>query len=184
MVSIMGSAQVDSRISVPNEVSCSHTRELSRIIANAAAGLSAGSLGLALCGVPLGRVGLLELRAGHEGSVQIFRIADDTGHDQPDIAVGLLETVEVFLDRGVGTVGHAVLAQVAGSDLRRRDLEVAVLGWRGGLTRQSGSGREPRGHPAEATARSHPIPQGHRVALPARARLLGGCAAEVKQPRL
>src|ERR1700733_5603447 len=102
-VSMMGSAQVDSRMTVPNDVSCSHTRALSSIIGGTA---WAPSFRLAWRGIPLGRVGLLELRAGDEVLIQVFRIGDDTGHHQPDIPVGFLEAVEILLDRGIGPVRY------------------------------------------------------------------------------
>src|SRR5580698_7438032 len=116
MVSMTGSPQVDSRMSVPKELSCSHTRAASSISRDPAA-CRARLLRLARCRVPFRRVGLLELRAGDEGLVQEFRVVDDAGHHQPGVAIGFAETVEVLLDRGTGPVRHAVLAQVAGAKL-------------------------------------------------------------------
>src|ERR1700683_3785787 len=107
----MGSAQVDSRTTVPNAVSCSHSSEVSSITGDAASQWSAHLFRLARGRVPFRRVGFLELRAGNERLVQIFRIIDDTGHHQPNISVGLLETVEVLLHRGARSVGNAILAQ-------------------------------------------------------------------------
>src|SRR5580698_9214242 len=149
-----GSAQVDSRTTVPKAVSCSQTNVLSRIIRYPRDTLAWGRLfRLTRRRVPLRRVGLLELRTGDEGLVQILRIAHDAGDHQPDIAVGFAEAVEILLHARVSPVRHAVLAQIAGTDLRGEYLQIPILSRRPGRVGSPRGGRQPLRDPAEAASR-------------------------------
>src|SRR5258705_13121896 len=51
----------------------------------------------------------LEMRARDEFPVDVHRVADDCGDDEPLIAVRFGETVEEFEDRCLVAVRHAVL---------------------------------------------------------------------------
>src|SRR3990172_1842657 len=105
-----------------------------------------GSLpGHALSRIPSRRIGLLlELRAGHRGSIQIRRILHDPHHDQIWRAIRLSDDVVELRQYGLGAVRRAVAPQVAHSHVRGHNLESA------------------------GPATGNEIPRRHRGALPAR----------------
>src|SRR5215468_857730 len=78
-------------------------------------------------GIPSLLIGnLLEVVRRSVRSGQVLRIGDDRRNEQPRIAVRLLESVEVLLQRGVLAVRSPVLPKVTGLHLRRHHAEIAV----------------------------------------------------------
>src|SRR5438093_12381953 len=76
---------------------------------------------------PLGAIRLfLEMRARDERLQEVLGIVDDGRYGEPLIAVRLGVAIVVFGQRGALTVGHAVLSQISGLEVRRDDLQRAA----------------------------------------------------------
>src|SRR5712691_5750077 len=69
---------------------------------------------------------LFEVRAPEETPVQVLRILNDGGQDQPGIAGRLNRAVEVFRQDRVLAVGHAVRLQVTWPHARGDDFQIAA----------------------------------------------------------
>src|SRR5579884_4319660 len=111
-------------------------------------------LRLARRGMPLRAVRLFfEMVAGDEGLLQVHRIFHNDGIDQIRVAVGLHGAIDVLGDLGVGAVGDAVLAEVAGFHVSGDDLERAAL--------------RRRCRPAATAGGGDGLPLGFGVSLPA-----------------
>ncbi len=68
-----------------------------------------------------------EVRARVERPVQVVRVVDHRQHVQPGIAVGMRrQALDVFGDRGLLAVRHAVLPQVSLAEIGRDDLDMAA----------------------------------------------------------
>src|SRR4029453_18353902 len=70
----------------------------------------------------------LEVRARHERFSEVLPIPDDGRHREPFIPIRLLVIVVVLRNRGLVAIRHAILPQVPGSQVCRRDLEGAAAG--------------------------------------------------------
>src|SRR5215813_8435162 len=89
-----------------------------------------GRIDLAGRWIPLRPVALaLEVGAGDERRLQVFRIVDHGPHQQDDVTVGLgSDPVEVLGDRRVRAVRDAVLPQISFPEVRCRH-EKRPAGW-------------------------------------------------------
>src|SRR5882672_5112200 len=109
----------------PSSMTAFHSYEVSHRAAGVA---MAGSLAhSARRRTPLGAIRLLfEMRARDEILIEVFRVGHDRRHHEPFIAVGRGEAIEVFRDRRVFAVRHAVPAKPARPELSSHDLETAA----------------------------------------------------------
>src|SRR6185436_5314385 len=75
-------------------------------------------------GIPFGTVRLLlEMQRSEPWRPQIDGIVDRTGNRDPRLATLHVEEIPILGEHGVGTVGHTVLAQVAGAHVGGRDFQ-------------------------------------------------------------
>src|SRR5689334_712235 len=73
---------------------------------------------------PSSCVGLpLEVGARDELLLQILRIVNDGGDDQPRIAIRLVSAIEIFRHSCVTAIRHTVLAQISGTHPRGDHLQ-------------------------------------------------------------
>src|SRR5436309_16006733 len=70
-----------------------------------------------------------KMSARDERLVQVHRIIDNTGNDEPTIAVRLIGAIVVFRQHGLITIRYAVLPEIAGPHLRRDNLQAARQCW-------------------------------------------------------
>src|SRR5688572_5267157 len=78
------------------------------------------------CGIPAARVGeLLEIGARRIGAREVLRILDLADDRQPAVAVRQLVEIPVLGDGRLLTVGRAVLAHIARTQVRGDDLQIA-----------------------------------------------------------
>src|SRR5262245_28560018 len=88
---------------------------------------------------------LLEVRARHESCIEVLRVLDHRGHDEPGIAVLLVHAIHVFGHARVGAVGNAIPAQVSRTQVRGDDFQRASARRAAATTSTTAAGGLPAG---------------------------------------